>query len=76
LVNPQVPTISDGFVKSQIASRSFTNVTAEKVSVRELGIAVLSSTFNVLILRDAPLSGIEVPAGGGIGVVYTFKTGI
>lgn len=74
LVRPESPHIVDGFIKSRIARRSFSNVSADSVTIAEIGIAVLASSYNVLILRDVLQAPVVVPASGAVDISYVFKT--
>ena len=74
LIGPELPYIDSGYIKSRVAKRSFLNMSAEPATISEMGIVVLSSGANVLILRDVLPEAIVVPAGGGVDVAYTFKT--
>lgn len=73
LVLPEVPHIDGGFIKSRIAKRAFVNVTDSPVEISEIGIAVLASGYNIMILRDVLPESISVPARGVVDISYTFK---
>ena len=76
LIGPEAPYVDAVHIKSQVAKRSFLNMSAEPVTISEMGIVVLSSGANVLILRDVLPEAIVVPVGGGVDIAYTFKTAI
>ncbi len=76
LITPEAPYIDGGYIKARVAKRSFINRTTSPVTISEMGIVVLSSGSNILILRDVLPEAIVVPVGGGVDIAYTFKTAI
>lgn len=77
LITPQptVPIVNGSNIESMMCKRTFYNNSGYTINVSELGIAVVSSTYSILILRDV-IPAVPVFNEQTLHIAYTFRTAI
>lgn len=76
LLWPDAPSLSGSYIECKMCRRSFNNHTANTVTINEIGICVISSTYSILILRDILGSSISLLPNQTLQVGYTFRTAV
>jgi len=76
VAQPTTAVINGGYIESKMCDRTFNNHTDAEIDVNEVGICVIASNFQILILRDVLGSVVSVLPNQTLQVTYLFRTAI